>query len=49
MDERQLVLERMQELEGWAAYIVDALPLDQKTEPVGLDMLKRSLEERTLR
>jgi hypothetical protein len=49
MQEHQSVLERIQELEGWAEYIVDALHLDQKNEPVRCEMLVRLLGERDLR
>jgi len=49
MKEYQLVLERMKELEGWAEYIVEALHLDQRNEPVRRDMLRRALQERDLR
>ncbi len=32
--DRALVLQRLHELEGWAEYIVEALHLDQRLEPV---------------
>ncbi|HVR82750.1 MAG TPA: hypothetical protein VMU54_00475 [Planctomycetota bacterium] len=43
------VLERLQELEGWAQYLTEALHLDQKSEPVKQEMLQRTLGEQTLR
>jgi hypothetical protein len=46
---RNPVLERLQELEGWAEYITEALHLDQKGEPVRREMLERTVEERSLR
>jgi hypothetical protein len=46
MREHQAVLERMQELEGWAEYIVEALHLNQKDEPVKREMLEQTLEGR---
>ena len=49
MEEHKSVLERIEELEGWAEYIVDALHLNQREEPVRREMLERQLEERNLR
>ena len=49
MEEHQSVLERMQDLEGWAEYIVDALHLNLRDEPVRREMLERLLGERDLR
>jgi len=51
MEERSpnAVLERLQELEGWAQYITEALHLDQKNEPVKREMLERALGEQSLR
>ena len=46
---RDLVLERLQELEGWAEYITEALHLDQKSELVKPEMLERTVEGRSLR
>ena len=47
--ERQNVLERLQELEGWAEYIVEALHLNQQREPVKREMLERALGPDELR
>lgn len=49
MEDYRAVLERLQELEGWADYIVDALHLDQRHEPVRRAMLEHALAERDLR
>lgn len=46
---RHPVLERLQELEGWAEYITEALHLDQTGEAVKREMLEQTLEERSLR
>ena len=46
---RHPVLERLQELEGWAEYIVEALHLNQRAEPVTKEMLKEALGDRELR
>jgi hypothetical protein len=43
------VLERLQELEGWAAYMTEALLLNQRCEPVKPEMLKRAVGEQALR
>jgi len=48
-DVRLLVLERLRELEGWSEYIIEALHLNQKYEPVNREMLERTVEERALR
>jgi hypothetical protein len=48
VEEHQLVMERIRDLEGWAEYIVDALFLNQRFEPVGREMLERLLQEREL-
>ena len=42
--DRSLVLQRLHELEGWAEYIVEALNLDQRLEPVKREMLERVVE-----
>ena len=47
--ERPLVLERLLELEGWAAYIVEGVTLNQRQEKVTMGMLERSLDPRALR
>jgi hypothetical protein len=47
--EHTQVFERLQELEGWAAYIVEALHLNQNNEPVKREMLERTLGEQSLR
>jgi hypothetical protein len=47
--DHQAVLERIEELEGWAEYIVEALHLNQRGEPVRREMLERLLGERDLR
>jgi hypothetical protein len=49
MEEHRSVLERMQELEGWAEYIVEALHLNQRNEPVPCEMVERLLKDRDLR
>ena len=49
MEEHRSVLERLQELEGWAEYTVHALHLNQRNEPVTREMLERILGERELR
>ena len=46
---RSLVLERLHELEGWAEYIVEALHLDQRLEPVKREMLERVVEMQALK
>ena len=48
-EEFQRVIERIQELEGWAEYIVEALHLDQASEPVKREMLERTVEREALR
>jgi len=47
--ERTLVLERLQELEGWSSYIVEALTMNQKREPATVEMLARAVDPRDLR
>lgn len=46
---RALVLERLQELEGWAEYIIEALHLDRRNEPVKKAMLERVVDLEALR
>jgi hypothetical protein len=46
---RNLVLQRLQELEGWAEYITEALHLNQKSEPVKREMLEHTVDGRALR
>jgi hypothetical protein len=46
---RALVFERLQELEGWAEYIIDALHLDRRHEPVKKAMLEQMVELEALR
>ncbi|HVR83594.1 MAG TPA: hypothetical protein VMU54_04735 [Planctomycetota bacterium] len=48
-EEHTQVFERLQELEGWAQYITEALHLDQRSEPVKREMLERTLGEQALR
>lgn len=45
----QKVIDRIQELEGWAEYIVEALHLDQASEPVKRAMLERLVEREALK
>jgi hypothetical protein len=47
--ERPLVLERLLELEGWAAYIIEGVTLNQRQEKVTMRMLERSIDLRALR
>ncbi|HLY75505.1 MAG TPA: hypothetical protein VKU80_15390 [Planctomycetota bacterium] len=47
--ERPVVLERLLELEGWAAYIIEGLTLNQRQEKVTMGMLERSIDLRALR
>jgi hypothetical protein len=47
--DRSLVLQRLQELEGWAEYILEALHLDQRLEPVKREMLERFVEMQALK
>lgn len=47
--ERIAVLDRLQEMEGWASYVVEALVRDQKSEPMTIEMLKRSVSPELLR
>ncbi|HLY11322.1 MAG TPA: hypothetical protein VKW04_18615 [Planctomycetota bacterium] len=47
--ERPLVLERLQELEGWAVYISEALILNQKQERATIPMIERSVDPRALK
>lgn len=46
---RNPVLERLQELEGWAQYTTEALHLDQANEQVKQANLERALEGGSLR
>ena len=48
-DVRTVVLEKLEELEGWAEYIVEALHLDQTTEPVTRTMIEGLVDRTTLR
>lgn len=48
-EERVGVLERLQELEGWAEYILEALHLDQSSEPLKRAVLERVVETPALR
>ncbi|HEV3025925.1 MAG TPA: hypothetical protein VG457_00045, partial [Planctomycetota bacterium] len=43
------VFERLRELEGWAEYIIEALHLNQRAEPVKREMLERMLDRQALR
>jgi hypothetical protein len=45
----QKVFERIQELEGWAEYIVEALHLNQASEPVKREMLERAVNREALK
>jgi hypothetical protein len=47
--DRALVLQRLHELEGWAEYIVEALHLDQRLEPMTREMLERVVEMQALK
>jgi hypothetical protein len=47
--EHTQVFETLQELEGWAQYITEALHIDQRSEPVKCEMLERTLGEQALR
>jgi hypothetical protein len=47
--DRDPALERLQELEGWAEYIFEALHVNQGAEPVKAEMLKRTLDPQALR
>lgn len=49
MNERIPVLERLQELEGWAEYIFEALHVDQEMEPAKREMMERTIEMHALR
>jgi hypothetical protein len=48
-DERRVVLERLRELEGWSAYIFEAVTLNQRQEPATMAMLERTVGMRTLK
>jgi hypothetical protein len=45
----QKVFERIQEPEGWAEPIVEARPLDQSSEPVKREILKRTVDREALK
>jgi hypothetical protein len=47
--DRQKVLARLQDLEGWAEYVFEALHLDQESEPMRQGMLERTVEHEALR
>jgi hypothetical protein len=47
--EHTQVFERLQELEGWAVYITEALHFDQGSEPVKCEMLEKTLGEQAMR
>jgi hypothetical protein len=47
--ERPMVLERLRDLEGWAVYIVEALTMNQRQEPVTVGMLERGVDPRALK
>lgn len=47
--DHELVRERLQELEGWAEYVFEALHWDQRSEPVKRAMLERVVELQALR
>jgi len=47
--DRQKVLERLYELEGWAQYVLEALHVDQSAETVTPEMVKHALEPHTFR
>ena len=47
--DRERVLQKLHELEGWAEYIVEALNLDQRLEPVKREMLERVVEMQALK
>lgn len=48
-EERAQVISKLEELEGWAEYIVEALHVDHNYEPVKCHMLKGMLEKDGLR
>jgi hypothetical protein len=49
LSERDLVLERLQVLEGWAEYIFEALVLNCRSESATKEMMERAIEKPALR
>lgn len=48
-DDRAPVLERLRDLEDWAEYIAEALHLNQRFEPVNMEMLERLIDLQALK
>jgi hypothetical protein len=47
--DRQKVLERLYDLEGWAQYVLEALHVHQSSATVTPEMIQDALESQTLR